>query len=114
MAKYVYCPYWHRWSRVLSSVDGISVELNLTPIPHSDRTWAEDVAPGKIRRHCTVQSPSDFHNELPEEIVEALLDNLGVLRANWLLEYDFLPEIDWDLYDKCSNGGCRWDLCRKR
>jgi hypothetical protein len=90
------------------------VELNLTPIQgHHD--WDTRVACGVIRRHGTAPDEKDlFVDELPDDVYWNMVANIGLEKADWLLNHDFLPEIDWDLYEKHNNGGCAFDKCSSK
>ena len=113
---FVYSSYWHTWSRVLGHVKYGIVELNLTPINASwcgDKKWQQEVGRGVIRRHCTHIEPDNFYKELPSEVLLQMGKYLDAGQIAKLLTYDFLPEIDWALYDKHRNAGCAFELCRK-
>ena len=106
-----YCGYWHNYSRILThscvECGGMQVEVNLTPIPccHSS-SWATDVAPIRIRAHCTARGSGDLGMTiLPEKIRAEMVKNLGAELVERLLTEDFLSLIDWDKYRAVNNGG---------
>jgi hypothetical protein len=99
--------YWGTWSRVLSYDGTWMVEVNLTPIgcAHSS-TWASDVAPVRVRQHCTVVDNRDIlTNALPDDVRADMIKNLGVELVNRLLCEDILSQINWELYHRHDNGG---------
>lgn len=113
--KYHYSSYWKTWSRVLSEENGHYVEVNLTPIPCcTASTWERDVWPPKIREHCTPRAQTDIDtDELPEDVMTDIFIHVGGPQLDMLLNYNFLPEIDWNVYRKICNGGARWEDIRK-
>jgi hypothetical protein len=113
---YHFSGYWRTWSRVLGIKDGDIIELNLNPIPCSTRTWANDVAPIIIRRHCTASGRADrWTPELPGEVREAMVEHLGEDQTRSLLEANYMDLIDWDKHRTASHGGGGAALadCRK-
>lgn len=116
---FVYSGYWKVWSRVLKFEQrGRFIEVNLTPIPGN--SWENDVAPIRIRAHST---PLDIResgiygdkvvDKLPEDIMQAMIHHLGTELTLRLLREDFLPQIDWDLYQQKDNGGANLEDIRK-
>jgi hypothetical protein len=99
--------YWHTWSRVLSQEDGVTVELNLTPVnPQWDRSWKEMVETTWIRRHRTAPGEGDqLVDYLPGEVMKQVRKHLTEEFAAWLIRTDFLPLIDWEKYEQHNNGG---------
>lgn len=115
---FVYCSYWYTWSRVLSEKHphGPFVEVNLTPIPncHSS-SWKSDVASIHIRFHGTAREENDREvAELPAEIRELMVKNIGEELTKRLLTEDFLPQIDYKLYCRHNNGGANFEDIRKK
>lgn len=112
-----YSSYWETWSRVLRERDerGNTVELNLTPIRCcSSSTWDNHVKGGVICNYFTVGGPHDkLVPELPPEILDSMVQNLGMKEVYFLLNEDFLPQIDWEKYSRFNNGGCKFALCQK-
>lgn len=112
-----YSSYWGTWSRVLIERDeqGNTVEVNLTPIPCAHgSTWENHVKGGVIRRHFTGRSTNDkLVPVLPPEILDSMVQNLGVKEVYFLLKENFLPQIDWEKYSRFNNGGCKFALCQK-
>lgn len=113
--RFHYSGYWRTWSRVLGNVDHSVVEVNLTPIPCSSRTWENDVAPVIIRKHYTPAGDRDeFTGYLPPDVVEAMIENLGEDKTRSLLEANYMELIDWDKYREAGRGGgVSLDDCRK-
>ena len=111
-----YSSYWRSWSRVLSTdhTGGPFVEVNLTPIGNS---WVSEdqvrrIQGVNIRLHGTARDPKDIETaELPVEVMDQMADHLGVWFVDELLNTDFMPQIDWDLYKRQCNGGCPFHLC---
>lgn len=110
-----YSGYWQTWSRVLSHVDGWTVEVNLTPIPSAPASeWDRDVRPVRIRRHCTALGRGDVVCEaLPPEVRVQMERHLGLGKTAFLLQEDILPRIDWVEFQKHTNGGCDLQDCLK-
>ncbi len=105
-----YSAYWHCWSRVLSTSHpkGPFVEVNLTALggDMSDRSWAQQVKPIRIRFHGTARERNDQQTEtLPPEVLRIMVQKLGEELVNRLLTEDFLSQIDYDLYRQKCNGG---------
>lgn len=117
MSYYHYCAYWGTWSRVLGSVNGATVEVNLTPIPNCHTsTWANHVAPIVIRRHRTPLDTKDkCVSYLPVEIRGKMYTNLDFDLVYRLLTEDFFSHIDWEKYEfHCKGGGgVPFEKCRK-
>lgn len=120
--KFYYDQYWGTWSRVLRDLSGPAVDLgmtnfvevNLTPIMGRD-DWSEHVWPLIIRGHSTLRGRTDIlTNTLPGEVMLRIRNNVPLDILAFLFNYDFLPEIDWDLYRKHTNGGCAFEKCHKR
>ncbi len=107
---FIYCSYWGTWSRVLSHSYrafgyGPYVEVDLTPILNSYQTW-DHVKRINIRAHGTTMGKNDkITSELPSEVKQKMIENLGAELTERLLTEDFLPQIDWALYAKKCNGG---------
>ena len=105
--KYHYSSYWGSWSRVLSEEGMEFVEVNLTPV--RGYGW-DDVWPATIRRHGTMRKVRDIETDkLPHDIMQDIKDALGSARLHYLLNEDFLPQIDWALYRLHCNGGARFE-----
>ena len=118
--QFVYSEYWSTWSRLLSpsctEYHGMVVELNLTPImSHGQRGWEKQVKPAIIRAHFTPKcSPREYPvDQLPGNIKALMLTELGENFMNYLLNENFLDQIDWELYDKYNNGGASFELIKK-
>lgn len=114
-----YSSYWGMWARRLKQYDegeikGI-VEVNLTPIPNCvSSTWTSDVIPVVFRIHGTPDDRNDRNEkELPQNIRDYMIANIGEKLTNKLLAEDWLSLIDLKLLRRNSNGGCRFELCRK-
>lgn len=103
--------YWRTYSRVLTFTDGPGacrqVEVNLTPIPCCySSSWENDVAPIRIRAHCTARHEGDLGmKEPPPEVLAEMKAHLGDDLVHRLLTEDFLSQIDWDKYESVRNGG---------
>jgi hypothetical protein len=113
---YFFSSYWGTWSRRLGkNPRGDIVEVNLTPIRCAPTcTWENHVKPVVIQAHFTDMHEGDIlQDHLPHKIIEVMVDNLGPEFFDYLLTEDFLPQIDWALYDKHCNGGCPFEKCRK-
>lgn len=119
MFKFHYSSYWARWSRVLADnhPKGPFVEVNLT-VPGlfsaAPEEWKRN---GQIiiRKHGTARDLNDKQtNELPEIALLQMELKLGKVLTHRLLTDDFLPEIDWALYNKFNNGGAAFERIRKR
>lgn len=111
-----YSSYWRSWSRVLSSNHpaGPFIEVNLTVPTHSVSAWQTDVAPIRIRAHRTHRSDTDkLTDKLPAEVIAKMVSQLGGELTDRLLHEDFLPNIDWDLYELHDNGGAEYEQIRK-
>lgn len=111
-----YCGYWHSWTRVLSEnhPKGPCIEVNLTPIPNCySSTWANDVAPIRIRAKG-LSSGDKMADQLPEDVKRAMVRNLGAELTERLLTEDFLPQIDWNIYERKCNGGANLEDIRLR
>lgn len=114
-----YSSYWHNWSRVLSTnhEHGPFVEVNLTPI--GGRTgWSSEIDRIRgvnIRFHGTARDNKDIITDiLPDEVYDEMMIHLGEDLTRRLLTEDFLPQIDYELYRKYSNGGCALDKCTRK
>lgn len=116
---FVYSRYWNTWSRLLATQHDCSpytlthaaVELDLTPVnAHREENWAR-IATYRIRAHHTpIAQPVD---QLPENILEEMRLHLSEEVINKLLNYNFLPEIDWTKYKLVVNGGADFDDIKK-
>lgn len=110
-----YCSYWGKWSRILSVKNGHFVELDLTPINSGIKENWRSLGNFNIRYHCTSPDKGDiFTHTLPEHILERLRENCSEEVVHNLLHYDFLPEIDWELYGKFCNGGAPFRKIQKK
>lgn len=107
--KFIWSSYWHKWSRILVPMTNKvmwQVEVDLQPNDEK-RTI-------NIRRHCTMKSAHDkIVSELPMEVVEGMQKRFGEEITQRLLHEDFLPNIDWDKYEKRCNGGAEFDTIKK-
>lgn len=121
MAKFHKSHYWGSWSRVLS--EGVPqgkmsewfVELDLTPIPSCFSSTWKDIEKVNIRSHCTMRDKRDIEtDELPAEVRQAMVDKLGEQLTELLLTEDYLPQIDWELYNKFNNGGAPFERIKKQ
>lgn len=109
--KFVYSSYWHTWSRVLQTFKVGAIEINLTENMPSE--WKR-VKRENIRKHSTARDRSDkFANELPADVIAEMKQQLGDELTERLLTFDYLPNIDWDKYNKQCNGGAAFDLIKK-
>jgi hypothetical protein len=116
MTLFHYSGYWRTWSRLLlSQFDNQYVELNLTPVnPTYDRSWEEQVRTETIRRHRT---PHDVHRDkitdkLPEEVLAEMHKRLGKDFVQKLLTYDYISNIDWQVYTRVANGGAPYSAVK--
>ena len=117
-----YSSYTCTWSRVIwlepeELGSGWSVEVNLTPKNRAPslNEWRDNIAQIEIRRHCTAPTANDRDvDELPAEVVERMVENLGSDLTNRLLTEDFFTKIDWALYRELPTGPRTFESCRKR
>lgn len=105
---FIYNSYWRTWSRVLRPMsdkhDQVEVDLT-TPNSDIESEW-EAVRGIHIRKHCTSPRHGDkLEEELPDGVVKHLRCNVDEATLRRLLHEDFLPQIDWDKYQKVDNGG---------
>lgn len=118
MSIIVYSNYFNTYSRLLAKENGISVELNLTPV----HNWTE-VSDEIIRVHFTSRAPKDKVMGVrffPLEVKSSMEKNVGDFLTNKLLTYDYLGHMYKafnistveELYNKLNsipdNGGMRW------
>lgn len=116
----VYNHYWKTYSRLLGKENGISIELNLTPVNNSGWSRVEDET---IRVHLTERDPKDkvMHNKfVPEEVVKVIKSHIGPYMADKLITTDYLGVMGQrfgvsnieDLYKALTkvpnNGGMKW------
>ena len=113
---FVYSSYWHTWSRMLAPNNTVvhrdvrlgMIEVDLTAVnPNSSLQWPR-VARVNIRVHRTSRDAGDIlTDDLPERIIELMRSKIGEypVLIERLLHDDLLPLIDWDKYQKVSNGG---------
>lgn len=115
MAMFVYSAYWRKWSRLLlNEFDNQCVELDLEPVNVSSAAEWERIKQQNIRRHRTPRVSGDkVSTQLPAEVLSCMRQHLSETCINALLTYDYLPEIDWALYDKVSNGGAPFEKVRQ-
>lgn len=119
MATIIYCYYWKTYSRLLVKEEGISVEINLTPINGNWNEVTEEI----IRIHFTNRSPKDKiigEKFIPEHVVKNIKGNIGGFLADKLITFDYLGYMynkynvstASDLCDALShipnNGGMKW------
>lgn len=111
-----YSAYWRTWSRKLGHDEkGQVIELNLTTTHNQASMWQGQVACGRIRKHNTTPEKSDKTvSELPVDIYQMMVANISEEKVKWLLSYDFLSNIDWQLFEKNNNGGCAFSKCKKK
>jgi hypothetical protein len=107
--------YWGVWSRILNKgfhipTNNLFVEVNLTPL----QSWDVDVRPIRIRAHSTNSNKNKPVTELPEDIKNLMVKNLGEELVNRLLFEDFLPMINWDLYREFCNGGANLEEIKQK
>lgn len=89
MATIIYCYYWKTYSRLLAKEEGISVEINLTPIGGNWNEVTEEI----IRIHFTNRSPKDKimgEKFIPEDVVKNIKGNIGGFLADKLITFDYL------------------------
>ena len=99
-AVFHYSSYWGTWSRRIlrpgedPMYPGTYVEINLTPISgYND--WDQHVAPIIFRMHGTSPDLRDRDEvELPKEVRQRMVENLGEDVTEFILTEDFLPQID--------------------
>ena len=118
MGIIVYNNYFNMYSRLLAKENGISIELNLTPV----HNWNE-VSDEIIRAHFTSRDAKDKVMGVrffPSEVKSMMENNLGGFFTNKLLTYDYLGHMYKafnistveELYNKLNsipnNGGMRW------
>lgn len=116
----VYNHYWGTYSRLLGKENGISIELNLTPV--SDNGWSR-VEDETIRIHSTGRDPGDrvmHYKFVPEEVVKVIKSHIGPYMADKLMTTDYLAIMGErfgvnnieDLYKALTkvpnNGGMKW------
>lgn len=118
---FVYCAYWGTYSRVLQfmntrgSMFNLQVEVDLTAVNITNAYGWEKIANINIRRHGTDRSARDIYMaELPSDALWHMKKWLSDEVIHRLLHEDFLPQIDWDLYNRNNNGGCALAKCTKR
>ena len=119
MATIIYCYYWKTYSRLLAKEEGVSVEINLTPINGNWNEVTEEI----IRIHFTNRSPKDKimgEKFIPESVVKNIKGNIGGFLADKLITFDYLGYMYNkynvstvnDLRDALShipnNGGMKW------
>ena len=113
---YHYSGYWMTWSRVLlDNFNGQFIELNLTDI---NGDWSR-VRNETIRVHSSPRKPGGMRGdktvtELPKEVRDAMLKNLGTYLTNQLLTFDYLPHVDWTAYKRLCKGGTAFAGVRRR
>ena len=108
-ALFVYSSYWHSWSRVLRFYQngGTQVEVDMFPLINDKQV--------NIRKHRTVRSVNDFYSRyMPNNVIEQMVDRYGQELTDRLLHEDFLPQINWDLYEQHCNGGAEFDRIKKQ
>lgn len=100
---FIYNTYWRTWNRVLlDSFFGQYIEVNLT---HINGDW-NGVKEERVRVHRTPRNPGEnLVHTLPPHIKEIMIGNLGAVLTEKLTKFDYLPNIDWDKFDKFDNGG---------
>ena len=116
----VYSAYWRNWSRLIYMYNGDYVEVDLQPVnSHKDINW-EKSRNVNIRKHSTKPKKGDRRylmvqkgSKIYNEVLLELIDHLTLREISYLLSYDFLPEIDWDLWEKYNNGGVFFKDCKK-
>jgi hypothetical protein len=112
--------YFRHWSRVLVRGGGDynhQVEIWLTPINNdSEKEWAT-VGDVFITRHdvrySAFKDRSLWTHHLPDEIYKQMLNNIGAMKTDVLLNGDIYSLIDWNKFARHDNGGCPLSLCRK-
>lgn len=115
---FVYSAYWGTWSRVLrfmnkGNTGQVEVNLTATNLDFS-RDW-DKVASLNIRLHGTSRDAKDLYvKELPANALGWMRNWLDAPVIERLLHEDFLPKIDWELYNKNTNGGCPFEKCSIR
>lgn len=123
--KFHFTTYWRTWNRVLTNSNpfcdkNVFVVIGLTPPNNHRREWEEIAnvrfykSDGSSNPFMPGYSSPEDSIALPTEIIKRMEDNLDPLMINYLLHHDFLPEIDWNLFDKRYNGGVMLEDCRKR
>jgi hypothetical protein len=116
---FVFSAYWRTWSRVLrfsqhGECNQTQVEVDLTATnPTTALHWPR-VQAINIREHHTARNARDLYTaDLPLQVVELMRTWMPEEVVQRLLHEDFLPQIDWDKYQKHNNGGCRLHMCLK-
>lgn len=113
---YHYSGYWMTWSRVLlENFNGQYIELNLTEI---NGDWSR-VKNETLRVHATPRviggaRGDKLVTELPSEVRDRMLENLGREHTNRLLTFDYLPHVDWAAYKRLCNGGTAFAGVKRR
>jgi len=115
----VYCDYWRTWSRLLYSYNGVYVEVSLSPVNTRKALNWKKIENANIRLHCTRPDPRDKRLLSVQRgsigyrmMIQAIEPHLLPETIEYLLYYDFLPEIDWGKYSKYNNGGCFFNDCK--
>lgn len=108
---FIYSQYWRTWNRVLLCNFGNQfVEINLTPI---NANWNR-VKEERIRKHCTARTSSEKPvDHLPLHVKNEMLKNLGYDLTERLLNFDYLPNVDWDKYSTVANGGAPFNQIKR-
>lgn len=109
MKKFVYCSYWHTWSRNLSrdyKNNLCFIELNLTPVNGFFSNRLDTVKLEVIRSHGTVNEDDIHTDELPVKVIAEMKKYLGEELTNRLLNHDYLSEVTVEqIKNSKSNGG---------
>jgi hypothetical protein len=106
---YVFSSYWKTWNRLLGKTyNGSYAEINLTPInAHRLDEWSPyqktQIEPIIIRLHGT--GIGRIEKELPKNIENNMVENIGPDLTNRLLTENFASKIDWDLLASTMRGG---------
>jgi len=108
---FVKSKYWGTWNRLLGKLNnGSYVEINLTPInagSKADAIWdppqKREVEPIIIRTHRT--EGNTIKKEIPKDIEDQMIKNIGPALTKRLLTEDFTSKIDWNLLHSSMRGG---------
>ena len=114
--KFFYSSYWRTWSRILAPMNTVmhrgtrlgQIEVDLTAVNGTSLHGWPRVARVNIRVHRTSMHNGDIVTDvLPEHRIDLMQQMLGdyPVLIERLLHDDLIPLIEWDKYNKVSNGG---------
>ena len=111
MFHYSYC--WQNWRRVLIPFrEKWIIEVTLTPSKGGRAISWEGVSSGNIRKHRA--KPIEITHNLSIDIRDKMVANIGEGQTFWLINHDFVANIDWEkFFENKVRGSCYFDLCKK-